>query len=159
MIQEVDDFPGQSDVIPEWNQPAPIIGKQLLSVPVGRGYHGFAHPQRVGECAGNNLRFIQVRGDINICRTDKLQQVFVGDETVVKNNVVRDTEFFCTHMQADSVILSLFRLVVWMGCTYHHIDDLRVGFHNLRQSIDHHFNALARRKQTEGQDYLFSGYV
>ena len=41
-----------------------------------------------------------------------------------------------------------------MGGAYHHIDDLRVGLHDLRQGIDDDFNALPRRQQAKGQDDL-----
>ena len=157
VIQEVDDFPCQSGLIPEWDQPAPIIGEQLLSVPVGCGYHRLAHSKRIGERTGNNLRLIQVRSDINICRTDKLQQILVGNETIMKNDVVRNAEFLCAHVKAVSVTLPLFHLKVRMGGAYHHIDNLRVGLHDLRQGINDHLNALAWRKQAEGQDDLLSG--
>ena len=68
---------------------------------------------------------------VGACHPDKLQQVFVGNETIMKNDVLRNAEFFCTQVKAVSVILPLLRLVVRMGGAYHHIDDQRVGLHDI----------------------------
>ena len=128
-------------------------------MPIGCGYHCFAHAKRIGERTGNNLRLVRVRSDINICHPDKLQQIFVGNKTIMKNDVLRNTEFCCAYVKVVSVILPLFCLEVRMGSADHHINNLRVGIHDLRKGVDDHLNALARRKQSKGQDDLLSGYA
>ena len=55
VVQQVDDPFGQGGRVAERDQHAPVLGQQLLRVPVRRRDHGLARPDRVGQRAGGDL--------------------------------------------------------------------------------------------------------
>ena len=62
-------------------------------MPVGRGDDRLPRAEGVSERAGGDLRFVQVRREIDIGGADEFLQLIDGGETVVENDLLGDAAF------------------------------------------------------------------
>ena len=76
--------------VAERHQHAAPVGQQLGRVPVGSRDHGFARAKRVGQRARGDLRFVEIRRDVQVRRADELLELIEFHEPVVEDDVLLD---------------------------------------------------------------------
>ncbi len=139
--------------VAEGDQDPPILRKQFLGVPVGRGNHGLARAEHIGEGARGDLRLVEVGGQIDVRRADELLEVLQRHEAVVEDDMVLHAAVLGQALQAQAVALSVAGDQVGVGGTQHEIDHIRMALHDLRQGFDGIFDPLAGAEQAEGEQH------
>ena len=90
VLQQGGHLTGDRRCIAERHQHASSVAQELGGVPVGRGDHGLAGAEGVGERSRGDLRLVERRGDVEVRGADELLEVLQLDETVVEDDVLLD---------------------------------------------------------------------
>src|SRR5579863_4935870 len=140
--QQANHFPRDSRSVAEWNQDAAILGQQLRGVPVGRGNYRFARAKGIGQRAGSDLSFVQVRRYVKVGGSDELLQILKLHEIVVEDDVLLDFVLLSQHFQADAVGFAMLTQFVRMRGAQDNVNHLRELRQNLWQSVEHVLDAF-----------------
>ena len=144
--QQADHFPRDRRGVGEGNQDAAILRQQFRRVPVGRRNHRFARAKRVGQRARGDLRFVQVRRDIEVGGSDKLLQILQLDEIVVEDDVLLNLILLGKHFQAHAVGFAVLAQFVGMSGAQDDVNNFGKLRHDLRQSVQHVLDAFVRAR-------------
>ena len=128
-------------------------------MPVGRGHHGVARAERIGQRARSDLRLGQIRREINIRRADEPHQFLQFDEAVEKNDVFLHAQVLREPFQAQAVSFAFVAQQIRMGLPQHDVNDVGKFADDVRQRAQREFDALVRREQAEGEQHLFAGHA
>ena len=145
--------------VAEGHELAAFRRQQFRRVPVGRGHHGVARAERVGQRAGGDLRLGQIRREINVRRADEPHQFLQLDEAVEKHDVLLHAEVFRQPLQAQAVSLAFVAQQIRMRLAQHDINDVGKFPDDVRQRPQRIFDALVRRQQPEREQHLFARHA
>ena len=90
----------------KWYDHASLLRKQFLGVPVGCGDNCLAGSERDGECAGDDLRLMLVRRDVNIRRAHMLDKFLGIHKSIVENQVIGNAKLFRQRLQLFTITLA-----------------------------------------------------
>ena len=138
--------------IAKWHQNAAAVRQQFARVPIGRRNDRFPKPKAVGQGAGRHLRFVEIWRDVDVTHRDEVEQCRLIDEPVEKNDVLLDAERAHARHQTLAVSLAFAPNEVGMRRAQDDIYRIGTAFQDRRHGIDHDFDALVGREQTERQD-------
>ncbi len=128
-------------------------------MPVGRGHHGVARAERIGQRARSDLRLGQIRREINVRRADEPHQFLQLDEAIEEHDVLLHAEIFGQPLQAQAVSLALVAQQIRMRLAQHDVNDVGKFADDVRQCAQRKLDALVRREQTEREQHLFARHA
>src|ERR1017187_124748 len=128
-------------------------------MPVGRRNNRFAGPKSIGQGSRGYLRFIQIGCDVKVRGSDELLQILEFHEAVVEDDVLFDLVLLGKKFQTHPVGFAVLAQFVRMRGAQDNINNLWKFLQNIRQRIEHAFDALVRRKQAEGEQHHLSFYA
>ena len=94
-------------------------------MPVRCGHHGVSGTERIGQCSRSDLRFRQVRCEVNIRGADESHQLIQLNETVKEDDVLLHTEVLGEPFQAQAISLAFVAQKVWVRLPQHDVNDVR----------------------------------
>ncbi len=154
--QQSRDFSADGLGIAEWHQDAAPVREQFPRVPVGCRDDRFTQSKTVRQRAGRHLRFVEVGRDVHIAHRDEVDQRRLIDELVEKHDMVLNTDRSYACHQALAVSLALASNEVGMCRAENDIHGVGAAAQDRRHGVDHDFDSLVGRQQTERQDDRFA---
>src|ERR1700677_2277262 len=124
-------------------------------MPIGSRDDRLPRAQCIGKRAGNNLRFMPVRSDVNVRGADEFDHLLGTDEAVVEDHLRFHSDFLRQGLQTGSVRVPLPTQNVRMGRTRDDVSDILVFGQYLRQRLNYVFDSLVWRQQAERKQYGF----
>jgi hypothetical protein len=122
VAQEIDDLAGDRlGVSPGDQDPAPV-DEELPRVQVGRGDHGLAGANGVGQRPGRDLLRLEIRGDVDVRGGKELDELALAHETIVEDDVGVHAQALRAKLQHEPVGFPLAFLHVGMRGSEHDID-------------------------------------
>lgn len=95
-------------------------------MPVGRRDDCLARAQGVSKRPRNDLRFVTVRGYVNVCSPDKFHHLLGTDEAIVEEHTGLHSYFFRQSLQVLSILVSLTPKDMWVGRARDDVNDVLV---------------------------------
>ena len=145
--------------VAERHELAAFRRQQFRRVPVGRGHHGVARAERIGQRARSDLRFGQIRREINVRRADEPHQFLQLDEAIEEHDVLLHAEVFGQPLQAQAVSLALVAQQIRMRLAQHDVNDVGKFPDDVRQRPQRILDALVRRQQSEREQHLLARHA
>src|SRR6266496_3754311 len=90
-----------------------------------------------------------IRSNIDVCCADKCNHLLWTYEAVMEDHVRLHSDFPCQCLQVRSIAIALAAENVWMGRPCDYVNHVLVLRQDLRQGLNHIFDSLVWRKQTE----------
>ena len=109
--------------IRERNQYSAPLRKQFRGMPVRRGDHRFARPERVGQRARRDLRLVEVRSDVNVRRAYEFLEIVEIDELIEKITFLSTLFFLASISRLRPVSLAVPAQFTGMGRAEDDIND------------------------------------
>ena len=106
----------------------------------------------VGQGPRGDLRRIEIRRRVDVCRLQIVDELVMLEKRIDEFDVAADPEIERERLQLVAILLAFVCDEVRMRRTQHGVEHVWVLLDDRGQRIDHHFDALARREQAEGQD-------
>ena len=125
--QQTNHLAGNGRRITKRHQHPPLLGQQFSGVPVRGRDHGFARAKSISERAGGDLRFVEIRSDVEVRRADELFEFFEFDEAVVKDDVLMDFVLLGQSFETQPIGFALLAQLIWMRRPQddvHHVGEL-----------------------------------
>ena len=153
IAQQADHLARDGLGVAEGHQHSALFRQQFGGVPIRRRDHGLARAKRVSECPRRDLRFVEIRRNVEVRRANELLQFFEFHEAVVEDDVLLDFVLLGQDFEAETVGLTALAQLVRMRGAQDDINNVREFRQNLRQSVQHMLNSLVRRKQPEREQH------
>src|ERR1700674_534340 len=125
-------------------------------MPIWSRDNRLARSEGIGQRAGNDLRFMAIRSDVDIRSADELGHFLRAGKAVVEDNLQLHSYFLRQCFQAIPVTITIATENMRMSCARNDINDILMFRKNLRQSLNDVFDSLVRREQAEGEQNRLS---
>ena len=109
---------------------------------IGSGNDCFSGAQRIRQGPGNDLSFVFVGSDVNVCCTDQFNQLLRADETIPKDHTGLNPDIFRQFLQIQPVFIPLLSQDVWVGDAGNHVNGIAVTRQDAREGLDYVFYSL-----------------
>src|SRR5580704_9459216 len=93
-------------------------------MPVWRGNHCFASAERISQCSGGDLFFVEIGRYVQVGGADELLQILKLHEIVVENDVFLDFVLLGEHFQAYAVGFAMLAEFIRMGGAQDDVNNL-----------------------------------
>src|SRR5258708_28034908 len=123
---------------------------------VGSGDDCFSSAQGICQRPGNDLSFVFVRSDVNVCCADQFYELLSADETIPKDHAGLNPEISRQFLQVQPILVALLPQDMWVGDAGNHINGIPVTWQDAWQSLDYIFDALVGGEQSKREQNIFS---
>src|ERR1700730_4987506 len=144
MVQKLYRLIGDRLRIIERDEHSTLIVQQFNRMQIRGGYDRFSGAQGVSERTGNDLSLVSVRSDVDVGCPDQLDQFLRAYETVSKNDVGLNSEFFRQALQGLPIFIAVAAQDMRMSDSGNHVNNIAVAREDARQSVYNVFYALVR---------------
>ena len=152
VVEQAHDLGGDGRRILPRHQHAAAVREELARVRIRRGDDRLARAERVGQRARGDLFRIQVGGDVDVGRGEKLRELRLANETVVENDVAVHSQPLGAILEHQAVGLALPLDDVRMRRAEHDVYGVGMLGQDGRKGVDDVLDPLVGREEPEGED-------
>ena len=122
-------------------------------MPIRSAHDGFACSKCISQRARGDLRRVQIRSEVNICRTNKLLQLFIINKMIVENNLLLHAQFAGKLLQLIAVLLTMRCHQIRMRRTQDDVHHLRMLSQDCGHRADYMFQTFIWRQKAESEQH------